>query len=656
MVLMSQFLDIKCADSYLLDDGLKAVVNLLFRRRVSLITILLFSVLHSIAQTIPCDHKAYIIGSEFRDLNLNNLQSNNLPTNPDFEADAIGYNVRDEKIYGLTPNNYHLMSIDGNGTVEDLGIPEGLDLNFNYVAGDVAPEGKRLFVLAQNKTTGIDERFYTIRLEPPYFAGFLSVTSIEDVALGDIAFDPLLDKVYGYDNRQNKVVSLSSGGNITSHSTVSTPHTIGSLFFDEFGVLYGVENSKLIEFNKHTGEVLSVKNISNGGIDGCSCPYQLDFFQIINPPKIVPCSEAIITYYFDNRAGTSYGDIGIEAILPDGFTITEIIEKPFFGTVENGLGSNIFEVVNMQVLLGVDSFSIRVYLDETVTGTYDLQAKAFYFPQAFGTEMSSDNPYTIELSDPTKLKVLTNEKNLFEDDFLYLCEGGELTLETNLNGVDFLWNDGSTQPNLTVNEPGEYWVEIKNNCGIFRDFIQVKLEENPLFIDLGEDFTLNYGQNQTLSYASNSTDLSFQWSADTPEYLNCETCSNPNIQPFENTQYYVTVTNENGCTATDDILIKIEDQIEVYAPNVFSPNKDGINDAFYLQSGGNFRLKSFQIFDRWGNLVFDQSDIITNEPSNGWNGKVAGEIAEDGVYLWLAEVETLNSSLRLSGSVLLLNF
>jgi hypothetical protein len=55
-------------------------------------------------------------------------------------------------------------------------------------------------------------------------------------------------------------------------------------------------------------------------------------------------------------------------------------------------------------------------------------------------------------------------------------------------------------------------------------------------------------------------------------------------------------------------------------------------------------------------LVFDQSDIITNEPSNGWNGKVAGEIAEDGVYLWLAEVETLNSSLRLSGSVLLLNF
>lgn len=631
-----------------------ALSSSLFKQTKLIFFGLLFFTSNSFSQDIPCDFKAYLNGSELRSLDLNTAQTSPIISNQEIELTAMGYNVIDERIYALDRNTLHLLKIDLDGNVTDLGFPPGLDLDLNYVAGDTAPGGKRLFVIGQNKTTGVDERFYTIRLSPPYSAGFLSITSIQSVGLGDITFDPLLDKAYGYDNRQKKVVSLSTGGNVTSFSTTNTSYTISSLFFDEKGTLYGVSNGELVEFNKHTGNVTSTRDIFGGESDGCSCPYQIDFYQIITPQETVPCSEAIITYYFDNRAGTAYGQIGVESILPDGFTITEIIEKPFFGTIENGVGGNILDVENMQVLLGVDSFSIRVYLDETVSGSYDLQSNSFFFPQAFGTEIPSDNPFTEEEKDPTAMQIITDEKDLFEEDILYLCEGGSLNLETGLQGVSFLWSDGSTNPVLAVSDPGEYWVEIQSDCQVYRDSIQVLLEAAPLFIELGEDLEVNIGQVQSLNYSTNGENLTFNWSSDLPQYVSCQECPNPTIQPLENAQYSVTITNESGCTATDNIAVQIRDQIKIYAPNVFSPNGDGINDRFFLQSDGNFQIKTMNVFDRWGNIVFQISDVATNDLTVGWNGKSNQRIQENGVYLWVAEIALSDTMETFSGSVLLL--
>ncbi|RMG79600.1 MAG: gliding motility-associated C-terminal domain-containing protein [Bacteroidetes bacterium] len=606
------------------------------------------------AQPIPCDHTAWLIkNDQFRNLDLSSFAQNTPALSAPLVVNAMGYNVRDEKIYGLHPQTLHLMRVDGAGLVEDLGLPEGIDPDFRYVAGDVSPDGRRLFVLAQNPATGFDERLYTIRLNPPYFAGFVSITGVAPVALADVAFDPFFDKAYGYDNRQKKIVSISSGGNVTGFSTTSTPYVLGGLFFDQWGTLFGTGGGNLIEFNKHTGEVISVRKVDSGDDDGCSCPYQLEFFQTISPAEIMPCSEAIVTCYFNNRAGTVYGGVGIETILPAGFTITEILTAPFFGTIESGVGTSVFEVANMQVLLGVDSFSFRVYLDETVGGTYDIQSAAFEFPQAFGKVLLSDNPATPDAKDPNPVRILDAESDLIPEDQLFLCEGGHLTLTTGQNGVSFLWSDGSEGPTLEVTQPGNYWVEVHTDCRVYKDFIVVEMTPEPLFADLGEDLILSYGEAYRLAVATNAGNAQYAWSGDVPAYLSCLDCPAPTIRPLSGGVFSVTVTDEQGCQAFDEVAIEVVKEVAVYAPNVFSPNGDGINDHFFLQSGGQFDLESLRIFDRWGSLIFEQKNLPVNAPEVGWDGTLGGRKVPAGVYLWYAEI-VFPQKKAFSGSVLVI--
>ena len=93
-----------------------------------------------------------------------------------------------------------------------------------------------------------------------------------------------------------------------------------------------------------------------------------------------------------------------------------------------------------------------------------------------------------------------------------------------------------------------------------------------------------------------------------------------------------------------------------YTPNVFSPNFDGTNDVFYLQSGSDVELvKSFMIFDRNGGQIFTQNNLFTNDASNGWDGTFKGKIMDTGVYTWFAEVLFLDGQVEVyKGDVMLL--
>ena len=91
----------------------------------------------------------------------------------------------------------------------------------------------------------------------------------------------------------------------------------------------------------------------------------------------------------------------------------------------------------------------------------------------------------------------------------------------------------------------------------------------------------------------------------------------------------MTVKNEVGCHAHDEMIISAIRKL--FSANAFSPNDDGINDWFYLQSKNDLAIKSFKIFDRWGGLVFEKGNISTNVESNGWNGKSGHKELQNGV-------------------------
>ena len=76
-------------------------------------------------------------------------------------------------------------------------------------------------------------------------------------------------------------------------------------------------------------------------------------------------------------------------------------------------------------------------------------------------------------------------------------------------------------------------------------------------------------------------------------------------------------------------------------PNAFTPNHDGKNDVFYILGNNEVQMvKSFQIFDRWGQAIFNTSNTAANDPSYGWKGTVSGgKEANSGTYVYVVNVE-----------------
>ena len=84
---------------------------------------------------------------------------------------------------------------------------------------------------------------------------------------------------------------------------------------------------------------------------------------------------------------------------------------------------------------------------------------------------------------------------------------------------------------------------------------------------------------------------------------------------------------------------------EIFVPNTFSPNGDGSNDIFYVRGKGLDRVKSLRIFNRWGEVVFEQQIFPENNPMYGWNEKYKGNKPVADVYVYQVEIFCENSQI-----------
>lgn len=126
--------------------------------------------------------------------------------------------------------------------------------------------------------------------------------------------------------------------------------------------------------------------------------------------------------------------------------------------------------------------------------------------------------------------------------------------------------------------------------------------------------------------------------------------------PFEETGLYkmdLIVENVFGCadTAVGEIYVKAEPR-RILVPNAFTPNEDNINDVFKpVINDRNIQNYKFQIFNRWGQLIFETQDL-----EEGWDGSVNNAEKEkaQGIYIWQLEFVDLEGKQRQRrGSVLL---
>jgi gliding motility-associated-like protein len=118
----------------------------------------------------------------------------------------------------------------------------------------------------------------------------------------------------------------------------------------------------------------------------------------------------------------------------------------------------------------------------------------------------------------------------------------------------------------------------------------------------------------------------------------------------------VAAIDSNNCVNNAEIQVKVIcEGATIFAPNTFSPNGDGANDIFFIRGKGLDRVKSLRIFNRWGEVVFEQRDFPVNNQQYGWDGKFKGTKANADVYIYQVEVFCENGEIiRFDGSIALI--
>jgi gliding motility-associated-like protein len=131
--------------------------------------------------------------------------------------------------------------------------------------------------------------------------------------------------------------------------------------------------------------------------------------------------------------------------------------------------------------------------------------------------------------------------------------------------------------------------------------------------------------------------------------LDCEDCLRPVASPKRTTDYLMTIVSQNGCTDQAAFRLFVDRSQAVYVPNAFSPNGDGSNDRFYIaaRAGTVESIRTFQIYNRWGALVFKGDNLLPNNPAHGWDGTLGGEVVKNSVLAWFAEIEFTDGSVEL---------
>ncbi|MEM1321427.1 MAG: gliding motility-associated C-terminal domain-containing protein, partial [Bacteroidota bacterium] len=214
-----------------------------------------------------------------------------------------------------------------------------------------------------------------------------------------------------------------------------------------------------------------------------------------------------------------------------------------------------------------------------------------------------------------------------------ICEGERIELgASGLAGARYEWSGPNNFfseaqfpfiDNAQLRDSGRYSViGIISGCATFPADLQVDVLPIPA-PDLGPDTILCSREGFT-PILDPGTFSSYRWQ---------NRSRNPTLRVQQEGQYWVEVSNELGCTASDTVLMREQCPTRIYIPNAFSPNDDGINDEFGAFGTDIIRFQ-LRIFNRWGGVVFESKD-----PEGHWDGFINGEPAQEGVYTWMIELE-----------------
>lgn len=205
-----------------------------------------------------------------------------------------------------------------------------------------------------------------------------------------------------------------------------------------------------------------------------------------------------------------------------------------------------------------------------------------------------------------------------------ICTGSTLVLSA--TGADtYSWDQGVINNVGFIPADGQYTYTVTGTSNGCSATDQVNVTVGNIVVDAGTDMAICLGQSVVLE-ATGAT--SYVWS-------DGKVNGTPFIPGLGVFTYTVTGTSGN-CIATDQITIVVTScGWELEMPNVFTPDGDNINDLFVPVKQNNITVKQFEIFNRWGNIMYSSS-----LPTIVWDGKSqSGDEASEGVYFYQLKFE-----------------
>lgn len=234
------------------------------------------------------------------------------------------------------------------------------------------------------------------------------------------------------------------------------------------------------------------------------------------------------------------------------------------------------------------------------------------------------------------------------------CAGATInfTVQHNSNATTFRWIFGDSTSSASgsfariFEEAGIYPFALvaSSAVGCVSDTAKgvIQIYEQPN-VYTGPDLITQPGKPITLMATVNSGNYSLLWSP--AVFLSSATVLQPTAAPPTDQLYTLTATGEGGCTATDNVLVKVFTGIHI--PNAFSPNGDGVNDVWNIRGLRVYQNAKTEVFNRWGQKVFESAGYITP-----WDGTVKGKPVPVGVYYYIIRIndngyDTLTGSLTI---------
>ena len=253
-----------------------------------------------------------------------------------------------------------------------------------------------------------------------------------------------------------------------------------------------------------------------------------------------------------------------------------------------------------------------------------------------------DNQYT-SLYQPTQIRYFDSDSTLPTSKFL---GAGWILASTSFAGncatiTHIARNQNVTNVVAYVNSGLTPFENNTANNKISVSYVPFSIRFNPTQIDVyrGDPTTL-----QPINSGDKATTI--VW---TPSKgLSCSNCLTPVLTTNTNTLLKIVGTTALFCKDSATLQVNAYHRSHIALPNAFSPNGDGLNDVFYVIAGKDVKqVKQFQVFNRWGQKMFERTNGKTNDISFGWNGYYNGQLVAQGTYVYQIVIELLTGELEI---------